>query len=53
MNRRLDPTSVNPPAQVNTGPIDLKILLESVLDTMKLILARPVNSNPISFVTIP
>mmetsp|Transcript_12981 Transcript_12981/g.32768 ORF Transcript_12981/g.32768 Transcript_12981/m.32768 type:complete len:237 (-) Transcript_12981:880-1590(-) len=53
MNKRLEPTSVRPPAHVNTGPIDLKILLVHVLETKKLMLARDVNSKPMSFVTIP
>ena len=53
MNKRLEPTSVKPPAHVNTGPIVLKILLVHVLETKKLMQARDVNSNPMSFVTIP
>jgi len=53
MERRLTPTNVKPNVHVNTGPIDLKILLDNVLDTTKLILASDVNSRPISFVDIP
>ena len=53
INKRLDPTRAKPPAHVNTGPIDLKILLEHVLETKKLTVASDVNSKPMSLVDIP